>query len=117
MTVSALSLPLLAATTLLGGCVKEYDTPEFATIDTVEKARRTAQGEADAKKLTAIAEAEAIREVSKALAEAQQNPLVLQFKQLDVEKARVVKWTGAYPHYFLAPSDKAALLLHMPEMK
>ena len=93
------------------------DRIELEATATAEKARRTAQGEADAKKLTAIAEAEAIREVSKALVEAQQNPLVLQFKQLDVEKARVEKWTGAYPHYFLAPSDKAAMLLHMPEMK
>ena len=29
-------LPLLAATTLLGGCMKPYDTPEFVTIDTAE---------------------------------------------------------------------------------
>ncbi len=93
------------------------DRIELEATATAEKARRTAQGEADAKRLTAIAEAGAIREVTKALAEAQQNPLVLQFKQLDVEKARVEKWSGSYPHYFLAPSDKAALLLHMPEMK
>ena len=29
-------LPLLGAATLLGGCVKPYDTPEFASIDTAE---------------------------------------------------------------------------------
>ena len=81
------------------------------------KARRIAIGEADAKTTAATTEAQAIREVNKALAEAQQNPLVLQFKQLDVEKARVEKWGGAYPQYFIAPPDKAAMLLHLPEMK
>ncbi len=90
---------------------------ELEATATAEKARRIAKGEADAKTTAATAEAQAIREVNKALAEAQQNPLVLQFKQLDVEKARVEKWGGAYPQYFIAPPDKAALLLHLPEMK
>ena len=90
---------------------------ELEATATAEKARRIAKGEADAKTTAAVAEAEAIRVVNKALAEAQQNPLVLQFKQLDVEKARVEKWGGAYPQYFIAPPDKAAMLLHLPEMK
>ncbi len=27
------------------------------------------------------------------------------------------KWSGASPQYFIAPSDKAATPLHIPEMK
>ena len=96
---------------------RENDRVSLEASATAEQARRKAEGEADAKKLIASAEAESIREVTKALAETPQNSLLLQLKQIDVEKARVEKWTGAYPQYFLAPSDKAALLLQLPAMK
>lgn len=96
---------------------RENDRVELEAQATAEKERRTAQGQADAKKLIAAAEAEAIRDVNKALAESQQNPLILQFKQLDVEKARVEKWSGNYPQTFLAPGDKVGLLLQMSPLK
>ncbi len=71
----------------------------------------------DAKKTAAAGEAEAIREVSKALAEAQQNPLVYQFKVLELEKARVEKWDGKYPIYYMGmgtSGSNISLLLQVP---
>ncbi len=96
---------------------RENDRIELAANATAETARRIAQGEADAKVLTATAEAQAIREVNRALAETQQSPLFLQIKQIDVERARVEKWSGNYPAYYLAPSDKSGLLLTLPSVK
>lgn len=96
---------------------RENDRIELEATATAEKARRIAMGEADAKKTTAMAEAQSIREVNKALAEAQANPLILQFKQLEVEKARVEKWGGAYPQTYIVPDGKTPLLLQMPAIK
>ncbi len=96
---------------------RENDRIELEAKGAAEKERRIAQGQADAKRLIAAADAEAIRDVNKALAESQQNPLILQFKQLDVEKARVEKWSGNYPQTLLAPGDKASLLLQMAPLK
>ncbi len=46
---------------------------------------------ADARRTAAGAEAAAIREINRAAQEAQSNPLLLQLKSLEVEKARVEK--------------------------
>ena len=67
-----------------------------------EKARREAQGIADARTTAAIAEAGAIRAINSAAQEAQNNPLLLQLKSLEVEKARVEKWDGRYPQWWMA---------------
>jgi regulator of protease activity HflC (stomatin/prohibitin superfamily) len=96
---------------------RENDRVELEAQALAEKVRRAAQGEADAKRLIASAEAESIRDVNKALTESQQNPLILQFKQFDVEKARIEKWSGNYPQYFLAPSEKSGLLVQLPQIK
>ncbi len=96
---------------------RENDRVELEAQASAEKERRVAQGQADAKRLIAAAEADSIASVNKVLLESQQNPLVLQFKQLEVEKARVEKWGGAYPQYYLAPSDKAAVLVQAPVVK
>ncbi|MDQ6859971.1 MAG: hypothetical protein M3032_02275, partial [Verrucomicrobiota bacterium] len=81
-----------------------------------ERARRIAAGEADAKKIAADAEAQSIREVTRALAEAQQNPLLYQLRALDVERARVEHWNGAYPSWFMstASANTPNLMLQMP---
>src|SRR5262249_37907542 len=71
---------------------------------TAEKARREAVGLADARKSAAVAEAEAIREINRAALEAQQNPLLMQLKALEVEKARIEKWDGRYPQWWLGNS-------------
>lgn len=81
-----------------------------------ERARRIAAGEADAKKIAADAEAQSIREVTRALAEAQQNPLLYQLRALEVERARVEHWNGAYPSWFMgtASANTPNLMLQMP---
>ncbi|HKI71230.1 MAG TPA: SPFH domain-containing protein [Verrucomicrobiae bacterium] len=94
---------------------KENERIELEANAVAEKARREAMGLADAKKTTAAAEAEAIREVNRALNEAQQNPVLYQLKALDVEKARVEKWDGKYPTYFMGTGNGGPnLLLHVP---
>ncbi|MEY2479111.1 MAG: hypothetical protein QOI04_38 [Verrucomicrobiota bacterium] len=80
-----------------------------------ERARRIASGEADAKKIAAQAEAQSIREVNKALAEAQQNPLLYQLRSLEVERARVEHWNGQYPAYLLQTgTTNPNLMLQLP---
>jgi hypothetical protein len=80
-----------------------------------ERARRIAAGDADAKKIAADAEAQAIRDVTKALAEAQQNPLLYQLRALEVERARVEHWNGQYPAWFMGTASAAPnLMLQMP---
>jgi SPFH domain / Band 7 family len=94
---------------------KENDRIELEATAVAEKARREALGLADAKRTTAAAEAEAIREVNRALNEAQQNPVLYQLKALDVERARVEKWDGKYPTYFMgAGGGSPNLLLQVP---
>ncbi len=94
---------------------KENERIELEANAVAEKARREAMGLADAKKTTAAAEAEAIREVNRALNEAQQNPVLYQLKALDVEKARIEKWDGKYPTYFMGTgSSNPNLLLQVP---
>ncbi|EEF57345.1 band 7 protein [Pedosphaera parvula Ellin514] len=94
---------------------KENERIELEANGLAEKARREASGLADAKRTAASAEAQAIREVSKALSEAQQNPLLYQFKALEVEKARVEKWDGKYPTYWMGTGTGGPnLMLQLP---
>ncbi len=96
---------------------KENERIELEANGLAEKARREASGLADAKKTAAEGEAGAIRAVSQALAEAQQNPLLYQFKILELERARVEKWDGKYPTYFMgtgAGMGSPGLLLQVP---
>ena len=94
---------------------KENERIELEANGLAERARREAAGLADAKKTAAAGEAQAIREVSRALAEAQQNPLLYQFKVLELEKARVEKWDGKYPVYFMGTgTSNPSLLLQVP---
>jgi hypothetical protein len=96
---------------------KENERIELEANATAEKARREAQGVADARMTAAKAEAGAIREINKAAQEALDNPLLLQLKQLEVEKARVEKWDGRYPQWWMAGSGAGgspSLLLQMP---
>ncbi len=97
---------------------KENDRMELEAQGIAEKARREAQGQADARKTGAAGEAEAIRLINRAATEAQQNPLLLQLKALEVEKARVEKWDGRYPQMWLGASGTGMmspnLLLQVP---
>lgn len=80
---------------------RENDRVELEANAVAEKARREAQGQADARMTAAKAEAGAIREINKAALEAQNNPLLLQLRTLDVEKARVEKWDGRFPQWWM----------------
>jgi SPFH domain / Band 7 family len=94
---------------------KENERIELEANAVAEKARREAMGLADARKTTAAAEADAIRSVNRAINEAQQNPLLYQLKALDVERARIEKWDGKYPTYFMgAGTGGPNLLLQVP---
>jgi len=90
---------------------KENDRIALEADAVAEKARREAMGLADARKTAAAAEASAIREVNRALSETQQNPGLYQLKALDVEKARVEKWDGKYPTYFMGAGGSGLNLL------
>jgi hypothetical protein len=63
-------------------------------------------------------EAEAIRVINNAALEAQQNPLLLQLKALEVEKVRIEKWDGRYPQMWFGASGTGMmnpnLLLQIP---
>ena len=97
---------------------RDNDRVELEASAIAERARRIAAGEADAKKIAAFAEAQSIREVNKALAEARQNPLLYQLRALEVERARVDHWNGQYPAYFVGTTGGQSpnLLLQMPPM-
>jgi hypothetical protein len=56
--------------------------------------------------------------INNAATEAQQNPLLLQLKGLEVEKARIEKWDGRYPQMWLGANGTgmtgSSLLLQVP---
>ena len=94
---------------------RENDRVTLEANAIAERARRIAAGEADAKKLGAVAEAQAIRDVNKALAEAGQNPLLYKLRALEVERARVERWNGQYPGYLLQTGASSPnLILQLP---
>ena len=94
---------------------RENDRVTLEANAIAERARRIAAGEADAKKIGVTAEAQAIRDVNKALAEAPQNPLLYQLRSLEVERARVERWNGQYPGYLLQTGASSPnLMLQLP---
>lgn len=93
---------------------RENDRIELEANATAERARRIAAGEADAKKIAAAAEAEAIREVNRALAEAKENPLLYQLRSLEVERARIDHWNGQYPTYYVGTGNTPSALVLPP---
>jgi hypothetical protein len=99
---------------------KENERIELEAEGMAEKSRREAQGLADARKTAAAGEAEAIRVINTAALAAQQNPLLLQLKTLEVEKTRIEKWDGRYPQMWLGGSGNGgftpSLLLQVPTM-
>jgi hypothetical protein len=94
---------------------KENERIELEANAVAEKARREAMGLADARKTAAAGEAESIRKINQALMEVQQSPVLYQLKALEVEKARVDKWDGKYPTYFMGANGTGpTVMLHMP---
>jgi hypothetical protein len=99
---------------------KENERMELEAQGIAEKSRREAMGLADARKTSAAGEAEAICVINAAALEAQQNPLLLQLKTLEVEKARIEKWDGRYPQMWLGGSGNGgftpSLLMQVPPL-
>jgi hypothetical protein len=81
---------------------RENERIELEADAVAERARREAQGQADARMMAAKAEAGSIREINKAALETQSNPLLLQLRTLDVEKARIEKWDGRFPQWWMS---------------
>jgi SPFH domain / Band 7 family len=90
--------------------MKENEKIRLEAEGQAEKARREALGLADARKTGAEAEATAIREINKAAIEAQSNPLFLQLKTLEVEKARIERWDGRWPQTWLGGASPNLLM-------
>lgn len=94
---------------------KENERLELEAQGLAEKARCEALGQADARKSAAAGEAEAIRVINNAALEVQQNPLLLQLRALEVEKARIEKWDGRYPQMWLgAAGGSPNIMFQLP---
>lgn len=93
---------------------KENERVELEANATAERARREATGLADAKMIAAKAESESLALLSKAVKDA--GPSIFQLRGLEIEKARVDKWNGAYPTYMMSTGggNSPSLLLNVP---
>ena len=65
-------------------------------IAVAEASRSKAQGTADGNYMIAQAEAKGIEAINEAIAKANNNPMLIQLKGFEVEKARIEKWNGDY---------------------
>jgi len=74
-------------------------TIEMAAIGLKNAAVTKATGEAEAVTIAATAEAAAILAVAKAANEANDNPIFLELKKLEIEAQRLTVWNGAYPNW------------------
>lgn len=83
-----------------------------------QAAQTKSNGEAEGKKLVFAAEADGIRSVNKALSEANQNPLLIQLKALEVEKVRVEKWNGTVPQWIMGGDNQnQPFIFQIPAVK
>jgi hypothetical protein len=80
-----------------------------------QAARDKAQGDADGRLSVFKAEAAGIEAVNAALAKANQNPMLVQLKQIEVDKVRAEKWDGRYPQWYMGGSGQGpSMLLNVP---
>ena len=102
---------------------RENDRIELEAKATGERYRLEAKGKSDAR--LAEAEAEAKASVAKAKAEsegirlvneavAKSNPMLLQMRQLDIEKARTEKWNGAFPQMMMGTNPNVLFTSQLP---
>lgn len=81
------------------------------------KVRKLAQGQADAAITEAEGRAKAIKLVAESTAAANQDPLFLALKKLEVETKQVERWDGKYPLYMMTTGQGGqapSLLLNVP---
>ncbi len=104
---------------------RENDRIELEAKATAEKYRLEARGKSDAR--LAEAEAEAKASIAKATAESEairlvnsavagSNPMLLQMRQLDVEKTRIERWNGAFPQTMLGNSPNLLFTTALPAL-
>jgi hypothetical protein len=102
---------------------RENDRIELEAKATAEKYRLEAKGKSDAR--LAEAEAEAKASIAKAQAESEgirlvndavagSNPMLLQMRQMDVEKARIERWNGAFPQMMLGNNPNILFTSQLP---
>lgn len=102
---------------------RENDRIELEAKATGERYRLEAKGRSDAR--LAEAEAEAKASLAKAKAESESirlvndaiagsNPLLLQMRQLDIEKARAEKWNGSFPQTMLGTNPNVLFTSPLP---
>ena len=86
---------------------KENERIELAAHATANEVRTIADGRADS-----------IRKIAEATRSAQQDPLFIKLKMLEVEQHRIEKWDGRYPAYLMelgaGQSNTPGLLLQLP---
>jgi len=75
---------------------------EMEALAMAEAARTKAKGEADGKLSVAQAEAQGLDAINKAITAANQNPALIQIKQLEVFKALAEKWNGTVPAWIMS---------------
>jgi len=99
---------------------KENERIDLEAKGLAQAAREKAQGDADAKLLTAEAEAKSIEAVQEALSKASNPQMILAMRQLEIENARAERWNGQYPQWYMAGSTSGTggsmpnLLLSVP---
>lgn len=85
---------------------------ELEALALAEAARTKAKGEADGKLSVFRAEADGLRAVNTALAEANQNPALVEIKRIEVDKIRAERWDGRYPQWYMAGENAPSLILN-----
>ncbi len=91
-------------------------TIEMEAVGLANAAVTKAQGMGDAVEIQAKAEAAAITAVALALEKAQDNPMFVQIKELEVESERIKSWDGKYPQWYMSGANGDMGLLITPPM-
>jgi len=112
-------------------CAQQEKARELALLDAMEnkenrlkregvaqanQTREIARGRKDALELEAEGQANAIRQVVKALGEASSNPDFIKLRSLEVEQARVAKWDGKSPQFMMGNGNGFVPLMQIPSM-
>ena len=93
------------------------NTIEMAAVGVANAAVTKAEGEAKAIEIKATAQASAISSVAIALEQAQDNPMFVEIKKLEVESERIKVWNGAYPQWYMSNGkEDMGILISPPAM-
>lgn len=91
-------------------------TIEMGAVGLANAAVTKAQGLGDAVEIQAGAEAKAISLVAAALEKAQDNPMFVEIKKLEVETERIKVWDGKYPQWYMGGANGDMGLIVNPPM-